>query len=88
MQELDLRIFDKYLFASRWGVYDNIFLTATENKFVWNYHFSGLTSIYLFKFVNINCKIKCKICSKLTLEAPDFLLVSLLLTLNIFDTLL
>ena len=24
MQELDLRIFDKYLFASRWGVYDNI----------------------------------------------------------------
>ena len=32
-----------------------MFLTVTENKFiVWNYRFSGLTSIYLFEFSNIN----------------------------------
>ena len=30
--------------------------------------------IYLIKFSNINSKIKCKICSKLTIEAPDAVL--------------
>ena len=30
--------------------------------------------------------IKCEICSKLTIEAPDIVQVSLLLALNIFDT--
>ena len=44
---------------------DNIFLTVTENKFIfWNYRFSGPINIHLFKFNNNNCRIKCKICSK------------------------
>ena len=34
-----------------------------------------------------NSTIKCEICLKLTIEVPDVVLVSLLLTLNIFDTL-
>ena len=64
---------------------ENIFLTVTENKFiVWNYHFSGPASIYLFEFSNINSRIKCEICLKLTTEVPHVVLVSLLLTLNIF----
>ena len=59
---------------------DNIFFKTTENKFVvWNYHFSGRTTIYMFGFSNINCRIKCNICSKLTMKAPDVVLVSLLL---------
>ena len=61
-------------------------LTVTENKrYVWNYGFSGPTNIYLFEFSYINNKIKSKICSKLTREAPDIVLVSLLFILNIFD---
>ena len=35
----------------------------------------------------INSRIKCKICSKLTIDAPDINLVSLRLTLNIFGPL-
>ena len=67
---------------------DKMFLTVSEDKFiVWNYHFPGPTGIYLFKFSNINSRIKCKTCSKLTIEVPDIVLVSLLLTLNIFDSL-
>ena len=42
---------------------------------------------YLFKFSTINGRIKCKICSQLTVELPDVVLVSLLSTLNVFDTL-
>ena len=42
---------------------------------------------YLFKFNNFNNRIKCEICSKLTIELSDVVLVSLLLTLNVFDTL-
>ena len=62
-----------------------IFLTATENKFtVWNYSFSGPNVIYLLEFSNINSRIKCGTCSKLTIKAPEVVLVSLLLTLNIF----
>ena len=38
---------------------DNLFPKTTEKKFiVWNYHFSGRTTIYLFEFSNINCRIK------------------------------
>ena len=40
-----------------------------------------------FKFNNTNSRIKCKTCSKLTIETIDIVLVSLLFTLNIFDTL-
>ena len=36
----------------------------------------------MFKFNNINCRIKSKICSKLTIEATNFILVSLLLTVT------
>ena len=50
--------------------------------------FLGPTGIYLFKFSNDNSRIKCEIGSKLTFEAPDLVLVSLLLTLNVFDILL
>ena len=63
-------------------------LIVTGNKcIVWSYSFSDLTCIYLFECSNINSRIKCKICSKLIIEAPDVVLVSLLLTLNIFGTL-
>ena len=41
----------------------------------------------MFKVSNNNRRIKCKICSKLTIEAA-VILVSLLLTLNINDTFL
>ena len=41
----------------------------------------------MFEFSNNNCTIKCKKCSKLTTEAHGVFLVSLFLTLNIFDTL-
>ena len=61
----------------------------TENKFiVWSYCFSGPNNTYLFKFSNINCRMKYEICSTLTIAAPDVVLVSSLFTLNIFDTLL
>ena len=64
------------------------YISHTQNKFiVWNYSFSGPTGIYLLEFSNINSRIKCEICSKLTIEAPDVVLVSLLLTLNMFGTL-
>ena len=68
---------------------NNIFLAVTENKLLFEtmYCFSGPTSIYLFEFSNTNSRINCKICLKLTVEVPDVVLVSLLLTLNIFDTL-
>ena len=70
------------------GPKDNIFLTVTGNKFVvWNYIFSGSINIYLFECRNINQRINCKICSNLTIEAPGILLVSLMLTLNISDSL-
>ena len=55
---------------------DNIFLTVTENKFiVWNYIFSGPTSIYLFEFWNDNSKIKCELRLKFKIEAPEVVLV-------------
>ena len=37
-----------------------------------------------FIWLNSTIIIKCKICSKLTIEATDVVLLSLLLTLNIF----
>ena len=37
-------------------------------------------NIYLFKFSSINCGIKGEICSKFTIEVPNVILVSLLLT--------
>ena len=63
------------------------YFSVTKNRFIfWN---SGPTGIYLFEFSNNNSWIKCEIRSKLTLtiEGPDVVLVSILLTLNIFDTL-
>ena len=67
---------------------DIIFLTVTENKFiVWDYHFLGRSSIYSFEFSNINGRIKHKICLNLNIKVPDIFLRSLLLTLNIFNTL-
>ena len=67
---------------------DNIILTVTKNKFiVWNNCFSNPTTICLFEFSNFNNKIKCQICLKLTIEVPDTVLVSLLLTFDIFDIL-
>ena len=66
-------------------VHSTIYFPVTENKFiVWNYSFSGPTSIYLFKFCHNKSRIKCQICSKLTIEALDIVLVLLLLTLNIY----
>ena len=70
-------------------------LSNTEAKFIKSVAYikknmcycSDQSSIYLFEFSNnTNSRIKCKLCSKLTIEVPDVVLVSLLLTLNIFDT--
>ena len=66
----------------------NIFLIFTDFFFLLNYCFSGTTAIYLLEFSNINTRIQCKICSKLTTEAPDVILMSLLLNLNKFEMLL
>ena len=44
-----------------------------------------MTNIYLFKFSNINSRIKSKISLKLTI-VPDVILVSLFLNLNIYLT--
>ena len=65
----------------------NVFFKVTEKNIVQNYCSSGPTSNHLFEFSNINSRIKCKICSKLTTETPDVAVVSLFLTLNIFDKL-
>ena len=55
-------------------------------------HFMSLPAgIHLFKVNNRNNSAMCKICLKLTIKAPndviDFIVVSLLLTLNIFHKL-
>ena len=45
---------------------------------------------YMFKVSNRKTRTKCEICSKLTIKIPDanaVVLVSLLLTMNIFHTL-
>ena len=39
---------------------------------------------YLLKVNNRNTRVRCEICSKLTIKTPETQLVSLLLTLNIF----
>ena len=44
--------------------------------------------LLLFEFSNNNSRIKCGICSKLTKEATDVILVTSLLTFNIVDTFL
>ena len=68
-----------------WYLLTNI--CYTENKFIiWSYSFSCPISNFLFESSNNNCRIKCKTCSNLTIEAPHIFLLSLLLTLNIFDT--
>ena len=41
-------------------------------------------SIYLLKVNKRNTRTRCEICSKLTIKMPERILVSLLLTLNIF----
>ena len=65
----------------------NIYPTVTENEcIIWNLLFLR-PNRHLFKFSNNNSIIMCKICSKLTIEASDIVLVSLILTLNIFDLL-
>ena len=64
---IKIKIYSPTPFPRPWN---SIFLTITENKFsVWNYHFSGLTHIYLFQFSNIDNRIKFKICSNLTIDA-------------------
>ena len=44
--------------------------------------------LLLFEFSNNSSRIKCEICSKLTIEATDVALVTSLLTFNIVDTFL
>ena len=64
-------------------LWDNLFLTVTENKFIFRiYMFSDPASISLLEFSYNNRRIKCEICSKLTVEATDVVLVSSLLTLT------
>ena len=49
-------------------------------------YFQTQPAFIFLKFSNNNGRIKCEICSKLTIEATDIVLVSLLLTLNLLDT--
>ena len=67
--------------------YNKLFLSYWKQVYCLKLHFSGPTSIYLFKFSNNNSRIKCEICSKLAIEAPAVVLGYLLLTLNSFGTL-
>ena len=48
----------------------------------------SLSGIYLIKVNNRNTRTRCEICSKLTIMTSNVVLVSLLLALNIFPTLL
>ena len=66
-----------------------IFHSHKKQFFSLNYSFSGPNNMYLFEFNNNNSRIKCEICLKLTLttEAADVILVSIFLTLNLFNTL-
>ena len=69
---------------------ENLFgyMFSSEKKLVSNYIFSDPTSIYLLKCSDKNSRIKCKICSKLIIEARDTILMCLLLIRNIFNTFL
>ena len=64
----------------------------TKGNFV-DKHLHNPGGNYMFKVNNINSRISCKICSKLTKKTPEqrhwsgVVLVSLLLTLNTFHTL-
>ena len=79
---LNMNTYSPTHFPSPW---DDIFITVTENnRIVWNNSFLDPTSIHLLEFSNFDSRIKCKLCSKLTMEARDIVLVSLLSTLNIF----
>ena len=53
------------------------FSQLLKTNFLSETSFLGPTGIYLFEFGNINSKIKCKICSGLTIEAPDVVQVFL-----------
>ena len=66
----------------------NIFLKVTEKNYCLKLPFLGPNRHLLFEFSNIDTRIKCKVCSKLTKEVPDLVLVSSLLILNILDMLL
>ena len=82
VRRIKMKTYNPTNFPSPW---ENIFLKATEDKFiVWNYHFSGPNTIYLFEFSNTNSRIKCKICSKLTIKALDIVLVSLLFIVKLW----
>ena len=52
------------------------------------YIFSGPTSIQLLKIRNNKSRVKWDTCSKLIIEAPDIVLVSVWLNLNRFDIVL
>ena len=66
----------------------NIFLKVTEKNYCLKPPFLRPNRHLLFEFSYIDTRIKCKVCSKLTKEVPDLVLVSSLLILNIFDMLL
>ena len=64
-------------------------LTSNKQMRVWwsisgKYHPAGN---YMFKVNNRKTRTRWEICSKLTIKTPGVVLVSLLLTLNIFHTL-
>ena len=72
----------------RWEVsfQNKMTLSVSRNKMYVIWHEAG---IYLFKVNNRNIRTRCEICSTLTIKtlAIGVVLVSLLLTLNIFHTL-
>ena len=71
-KHLDLLIFPTHM---------KIYFSVTESTFiVWNYVRITIQHL-LFKISNNNSKIKYQICSKLTIEGTDVILVYLLLTL-------
>ena len=64
-------------------------LLATSEESIWGIFLTKF-GIYMFKVSNRITRTRCEICSKLTIKTPErrrVVLVSLLLTLNIFQTL-
>ena len=70
-------------------IFSNLMLQFIQFQFLNKYENQCryLAGIYMFKVNNRNIRTSCEICSELTIKAIGVVLVSLLLTLNIFHTL-
>ena len=72
--------------------FNTFYNTLFKTLLPWFFDCANSASVFLLKVNNRNTKRKCEICSKLTIKTPEgrvlgVVLVSLLLTLNIFHNL-